>query len=56
MIYNAEGDFLKPILPHHGNIPKAVIEHFKSDMFFIETENGKMTSSMLIEIVDIIDE
>ena len=48
MIYNAEGEFLKPFIKHNGKIPNAVLSHFQEDLFFVQTETGDLTPSMLI--------
>ena len=55
MIYNAEGQILKPFVAHKGQIPKAVQEYFAPKFGFLCTEDGEFDQTCLMEIGNYIE-
>ena len=52
IMYNAEGEILRPFVTHKGDIPQAVIQCFKNDFCFIKTEDGEINANLLLEVRD----
>ena len=50
MIYNAQGEVLKPFIAHSGEIPNAVQEYYGQHIKFSKTDNGKVDQCVLIEV------
>ena len=52
MVYNVEGKVMRPFIVHKGNIQAVVQRHFKEEMIFCQTDDGKFNQLALIEVMD----
>ena len=51
MIYNAEGEMLKPFIPYKGVMPDAVLKHFEDMFNMLRTEDGDLDRNSLSTMV-----
>ena len=51
MIYNAEGEILKPFIPYKGVIPNAVLKHFEEIFNMLRTDDGDLDRNSLSTMV-----